>query len=173
MLFRPTRSKRICGNQLPDLTPITAAESAEEYNLAVLDALDNLGADYQVAAILESLDLPGLPVFLDPDPVPDVFIRVLDRDVILARGDVPTAPVAFPCTDVWTLRPGKPAGFSCCEAGDLSNAESLLYERIDVIFSLIPPLRVKANVLNNDPEDKTPSGLWPSDHATVVGRLFY
>jgi hypothetical protein len=46
-------------------------------------------------------------------------------------------------------------------------------ERIDVIFSLIPPVRVKANVLNNNPEDKTPSGLWPSDHATVVGRLFY
>ena len=81
--------------------------------------------------------------------------------------------LSFPYTDIWTLRPGKPAGFTCCEAADLSNAESMHDERIDVIFSLIPPERVKANVLNNNPEDKTPSGLWPSDHATVVGRLFY
>ena len=83
------------------------------------------------------------------------------------------SPISFPYTDIWTLRPGKPPGFTCCEAADLSNGESMLYERIDVIFSLIPPERVKANVLNNNPEDKTPSGLWPSDHATVVGRLFY
>jgi hypothetical protein len=268
-----------------------------------MDALQDLGADYQIAAIVENLNLPGLPVFLDLDPVPDVFIRVLDRDVILARGDVPAAAVAFPCakpsvdgcnydvvasatvlggdidiergfvgvdafvagqpyrfvnthlevqspsddplspliqafqatqlvatlsllappppgtellvlgdinsspvdppfpspyglayppyqqlangtdflgfpisfpyTDIWTLRPGKPPGFTCCEAADLSNAESMHDERIDVIFSLIPPARVKANVLNNNPEDKTPSGLWPSDHATVLGRLFY
>lgn len=272
-----------------------------------MDALQSLGADYYVAGIVENLNLfPGLPVFLDLDPVPDVLIRVLDRDVILARGDINAIPVAFPCakpsvdgcnydviatatvlggeiniergfvgvdatvngqayrfvnthlevqfpspnpyspliqaaqatqlvatlsllappppgtkllvvgdinsspehppfptpfappedlayppyqqlangttlydvpisppyTDIWTLRPGKPKGFTCCEAADLSNWESELYERIDVIFSLFPPAGVKANVLNNNPEDKTPSGLWPSDHATVVGRLF-
>jgi hypothetical protein len=266
-----------------------------------MDALLGLGADYYVAGIVENLNLlPGLPVFLNLDSVPDVLIRVLDRDVILARGDVFTSEVTFPCTkpsangcnyqvvafatvlgeminiergfvgvdaivngqdyrfvnthlevqspspdpdssliqafqatqlvttlslttppgiellvvgdinsspvdppflssyglayppyqqlangtdlfdfpisfpytDIWTMRPGKPRGFTCCEAADLSNAESMLYERIDVIFSLMPPVRVKANVLNNNPEDKTPSGLWPSDHATVVGRLF-
>jgi hypothetical protein len=92
----------------------------------------------------------------------------------LANGtDLFGNPLSFPYTDIWTLRPGKPPGFTCCEAADLSNAESMHDERIDVIFSLIPPVRVKANVLNNNPEDKTPSGLWPSDHATVVGRLFY
>ena len=266
-----------------------------------MEALQGLGADYYVAGIVENLNLvPGLPVFLDLDAVPDVFIRVLDRDVILARGDVLTSEVTFPCnkpsangcnydviasakilggdiniergfvgvdaivdgesyrfvnthlevqspsadalapliqasqasqlvatlsvttppgiellvvgdinsspedpafpapwglayppyqqlanginlfgakispsyTDIWTLRPGKPKGYTCCEAADLSNGESELYERIDVIFSLFPPAGVKANVLNNNPEDKTPSGLWPSDHATVVGRLF-
>jgi hypothetical protein len=266
-----------------------------------MDALQGLGANYHVAGIVENLNLvPGLPVFLDLDLVPDVVIRVLDRDVILARGDVGTVPVDFPCfkpsadgcnyeviasatvlggvidiergfvgvdatvndqayrfvnthlevqspssdplspliqafqaselvatlslttppgtellvvgdinsspvdpafpapwglayppyqqlanginlfgaqisspyTDIWTMRPGKPKGFTCCEAADLYNWESELYERIDVIFSLIRPAGVKANVLNNNPEDKTPSGLWPSDHATVVGRLF-
>jgi endonuclease/exonuclease/phosphatase family metal-dependent hydrolase len=270
---------------------------------------DALGSEYNVVGIVNNLDLPGLPVYLNDDLVPDVYIRVLDRDVILARSDVSATPVPFPCsdllqtpsedgcnyfmvaeatmpdgsplriqrgyvgvdttigdvdyrfvnthlevqypapeqdapliqavqmseligmllmttpmpggptlivagdinsnpltqpfltsygflayppyqqlatgvtfqgdqlplafTDIWPLRPGKPRGLTCCEAGDLSNTASMLYERIDVIFTLQPPMRVKANVLNNDPEDKTPSGLWPSDHASMVGRLFY
>jgi hypothetical protein len=279
------------------------SDAMNDHLQLTLDALQGLGADYYVAGIVENLNLPGLPVFLNLDAVPDVFIRVLDRDVILARGDVLTSevtftcnkpsangcnydviasasvlggviniergfvgvdavvdgqayrfvnthlevqspspdplspliqafqatqlvftlslldppppgtellvvgdinsspedppfpspygpayppyqqlangtdllnsPISFPYTDIWTLRPGKPPGFTCCEAANLANGESMLYERIDVIFSLILPVRVKANVLNNKPEDKTPSGLWPSDHATLVGRLFY
>jgi hypothetical protein len=275
-----------------------------------LDALDDLGADYYIAGVVENLTipdagfgLPGLPVFLNEgDAIPDVFIQVLDRDVILARGDVSSSTVTFPCSkpsvdgcnydviasaetlagtidvergfvgvdalvdgrayrfvnthleirypapeqdapliqagqasqlvgtmtlappppgtklllvgdinsspldpvflssfglayppyqqlatgvsvwgtpislpyaDVWNLRPGKPPGNTCCEAADLSNRKSMLDERIDVIFSLMPPSRVKANILNNNPDDKTPSGLWPSDHASVVARLYY
>ena len=357
-----------------DLTPIVAAESPLEYNLAVLDALsavaannapervqaladtileqnahlvglqemfrfdcvesgtmpdacslftaatndhlqltlDVVGDDYYLAGVVNNLTipdaefgLPGLPVFLDADLIPDVFIQVLDRDVILARSDVPTTVAALPClsakasedgcnystiaeadalgetisiqrgfvavdaevngqhyrfvnthlevqfpapeqdapliqaaqateliatmtlfpppaganliivgdinsdplhpvfqtsfgemayppykqlqmglsvwgdplsasyTDIWSLRPGKPPGHTCCEAADLSNNLSNHDERIDVIFNLQPPVRVKANVLNNDSEDKTTSGLWPSDHASVVGKLFY
>ena len=357
-----------------DLTPIVAAESPLEYNLAVLDALsavaannapervqaladtileqnahlvglqemfrfdcvesgtmpdacslftaatndhlqltlDVVGDDYYLAGVVNNLTipdaefgLPGLPVFLDADLIPDVFIQVLDRDVILARSDVPTTVAALPClsakasedgcnystiaeadalgetisiqrgyvavdaevngqdyrfvnthlevqfpapeqdapliqaaqateliatmtlfpppaganliivgdinsdplhpvfqtsfgemayppykqlqmglniwgdplsapyTDIWPLRPGKPPGHTCCEAADLSNNHSNHDERIDVIFNLQPPVRVKANVLNNDSEDKTASGLWPSDHASVVGKLFY
>ena len=81
--------------------------------------------------------------------------------------------ISLPYTDIWPLRPGKSPGFTCCEAADLSNGASMHDERIDVIFTLPQPLRVKANVLNNDPEDKTASGLWPSDHASMVGRLFF
>jgi hypothetical protein len=274
-----------------------------------LDALEDLGADYYVAGVVENLvipgagfALPGLPVFLNPeDDIPDVFIQVTDRDVILARADVVTEPVVIPCakpsrdgcnfdviatantlagpidvergfvavdalvngasyrfvnthlevqypapdpnapliqaaqasqmiytlsvlplppdtrllvvgdinsssmdpvfissfgptrppysqfetglslfddpislpyTDTWNLRPGKPAGFTCCQAADLSNNRSMLNERIDVIFALDVPQRTKANTLNHDQEDKTASGLWPSDHASVVARLY-
>ena len=74
--------------------------------------------------------------------------------------------------DTWTLRPGKPPGFTCCQAADLLNLDSILEERIDVIFSgELPDGKVKANVVGNDEADKTPSGLWPSDHAGVVTRL--
>jgi len=74
--------------------------------------------------------------------------------------------------DAWTLRPGKPKGFTCCYDEDLSIPEDL-YERVDVIFSSVLPTRVKANVVGNDEADQTNSGLWPSDHAGVVARMTY
>jgi len=67
--------------------------------------MTELGGSYEIAAVVENLALPpadfpfpGLPVFLDPDPFPDIFVTVLDRDVILSRSDVTAIPVAFPCT---------------------------------------------------------------------------
>jgi hypothetical protein len=74
--------------------------------------------------------------------------------------------------DAWTLRPGKPPGLTCCQDPDLLNPDSNLYERVDVTFLSDEPLgRVMANDVGNDEADKTPSGLWPSDHAGVVTRL--
>lgn len=81
-------------------------------------------------------------------------------------------PLAF--TDTWNLRPGHPDGFTCCELADLSNAPSLHYERIDLVFALpAPGATVKANVLDAEVDDKTLSGLWPSDHASVSAELTY
>ncbi len=74
--------------------------------------------------------------------------------------------------DTWDLRPGKPAGFTCCQSEALLNLDSVLDARIDVIFTDRPPLgKVKVNVTGNDEADRTPSGLWPSDHAGVVARM--
>jgi hypothetical protein len=72
--------------------------------------------------------------------------------------------------DAWTLRSGKPKGFTCCYDEDLSIPTDL-YERIDMIFSSELPSRVKATVVGNDEASQTPSGLWPSDHAGVVDRM--
>jgi hypothetical protein len=85
-------------------------------------------------------------------------------------------------TDAWTLRPGASTGkgaplvgFSCCQDEDLGNHKSKHYERIDLIFSLEPPARVKeARLLGESVSDKTPPkglGLWPSDHSSVAARL--
>jgi len=76
-------------------------------------------------------------------------------------------------TDTWKLRPGKPDGFTCCELTDLSNAPSMHYERVDIVFAWPAPAEVKSNVLNAKVEDKTPSGLWPSDHASVSAEFSY
>ena len=69
---------------------------------ATMTALDDLGAGYTVAAVVKNLDigpgtfpLPGLPLYLDPDSDPVLFVTVVDRDVILVRNDVSATPVPF------------------------------------------------------------------------------
>jgi hypothetical protein len=87
-------------------------------------------------------------------------------------------------TDAWTLRPGVASGMgaplvgnSCCQDEDLANHKSVLYERIDIIFSLDMPEDVRnARLLGESIADKTwPPGLgvWPSDHASVAVTLKY
>jgi hypothetical protein len=78
-------------------------------------------------------------------------------------------------TDIWQLRPGGLPGYTCCQLEDLSNHQSVLYERDDLIFSLDPPTSVKkARVVGATMSDKTPPpglGLWPSDHGSVTADL--
>lgn len=62
-------------------------------------------------------------------------------------------------------------GYTCCQDENLSNPESALSERIDHIFfrnrsGCVGP--VAARRVGHEPEDRTGSGLWPSDHAGVV-----
>ena len=46
-------------------------------------------------------------------------------------------------SDAWLLRPGNVPGLTCCQLTDLSNRKAELYERIDMLFSLEPPTKVK------------------------------
>jgi hypothetical protein len=77
--------------------------------------------------------------------------------------------------DVWMLRPGNVPGLTCCQAADLSNHRSQLYERVDLIWSSEPPLKVKqARVEGDTVNTKTHPpgrGLWPSDHGAVAATL--
>jgi endonuclease/exonuclease/phosphatase family metal-dependent hydrolase len=282
-----------------------------DHAAATVAALQGMGADYSAVATVKNLSLdfvfpgptegfgvPGIPVFLDLDLLPDIFVTVIDRDVILARGDVSATPVTFACakpsvdgcnfvnvapievagvpiniergfvavdatikgdafrfvnthlevrfpdpadplsmglqalqstellstltlnpepagsrvvlvgdfnsdpgdlppvpfftpyqqivtgraidgtpiaapfSDTWLLRPQDEPGLTCCEDGDLLNATSEHVRRVDIIFSKSLPDNVNASkVLNTSPDDKTPSGLWPSDHASVDAML--
>jgi endonuclease/exonuclease/phosphatase family metal-dependent hydrolase len=83
--------------------------------------------------------------------------------------------------DVWTKRLGAPGamGVTCCEASDLQNSPSLLDRRFDLIlFRTDQPGHgndglgsVFVDVTGNQESDRTPSGLWPSDHAGVVATI--
>ena len=85
--------------------------------------------------------------------------------------------IAAGFTDAWTLRPGNLDDFTCCQLGDLSNQQSVLYERVDLVFALEAPVGVKkARVLGANVSDKTPPaglGVWPSDHGSVSLTLRY
>ncbi|NNL68681.1 MAG: hypothetical protein HKO70_01800 [Acidimicrobiia bacterium] len=77
-------------------------------------------------------------------------------------------------SDVWNLRSfGSSPGYTCCQAELLDNPVSDLDERIDQIW-LGPGLETRwvfANTVGDRRWQKTPSGLWPSDHAGVIGYL--
>lgn len=291
----------------------TFGPAFNDHLTATLGALDGLGVTYYEAAQVRNLSLdfvfpgptavfgiPGIPVFLDLDLLPDIFVTVIDRDVILARSDVATTPANYVClkpsedgcnffnvagtsvggipidiergfvgvdatfkgdqyrfvnthlevrlpdpddpfssglqalqatellqflttqpepvgselivvgdfnsgpsdvppapfftpyqqfvtgnaingvpisapfTDTWLLRRQDEPGLTCCEDGLLMNPISMHVRRIDIIFSKTAPNKVIASkVLNTTAGDKTPSGLWPSDHASVDAMLEY
>jgi hypothetical protein len=82
--------------------------------------------------------------------------------------------------DAWTARKGRPdLGYTCCHNEFLNNPEPTLDERIDLIWvrnvtgdDPIPAIGpIQALVVGDDIKERTPSGLWPSDHAGVVARI--
>lgn len=80
--------------------------------------------------------------------------------------------------DVWDIqdKPPATAGFTCCQSELVDNSTSELDERIDVVladFGELVPEKIKADVLGDEPADKTPTGLWPSDHAGVAVKLSF
>jgi hypothetical protein len=72
--------------------------------------------------------------------------------------------------DAWTIK-GKGNGFTCCQADDLLNNDSSLTERTDLMM-LRGDFKVKnIGLVGNSQNDRTISGLWPSDHAGIVATL--
>ncbi len=92
----------------------------------------------------------------------------------LANGtDLFGSPLPYAMKDVWTQLRFKRKGYTCCQLADLSNARSMHDERIDVVFTYPAAKRAFANVLDSRVWDKTQSGLWPSDHGSVIAWLKY
>lgn len=94
---------------------------------------------------------------------------------VVLVGDLNTRPGSDPYnllmaagfSDAW--RSPQP-GATCCQAPDLSNDESLLDTRIDYV--MVRGLRALATrVIGDTQGSRTPSGLWPSDHAGVVSKV--
>jgi hypothetical protein len=87
--------------------------------------------------------------------------------------------------DVWKERRGpkrrrdRATGDTCCQDKDLLNLVSGLDRRIDLIWVRTaqfnhwgPTVRgVRANTIGDAESDRTPDGLWYSDHAGVSARM--
>jgi exonuclease III len=132
------------------------------------NSIINLIQAAQAQELIQELAFETLPLVVvgdfnsspDPDDVTSAY------ELIVAAG----------YEDIWTQfgrrrRPGN----TCCQAADLMNFESELFKRIDLIF-LRPPddaefLRSPVWVTGNRQRDKTDSGLWPSDHASVAAKI--
>jgi endonuclease/exonuclease/phosphatase family metal-dependent hydrolase len=72
--------------------------------------------------------------------------------------------------DAWNVAHGAATSLTCCQDEDLQNAVSKLSVRYDLVF--VRGLSVlDVNVVGDKSADKTPSGLWPSDHAGVIAKL--
>lgn len=72
--------------------------------------------------------------------------------------------------DLWDSV-GKGLGFTAVQNADLLNNISLLSERIDYIFFKNGWIPVKVKLVGESQNDRTKTGLWPSDHAGVLGEL--
>lgn len=133
---------------------------------------------------LETPDFPAIQLAQAGELVE--MIRDLDGSLV-AVGDFNSGPgdrnlapyellVTSGLADNWALAcPGDP-GPTCGQDEDLRNADSNLSARIDLILTRtagepgVGPCR-RALRVGRDPTSRTPSGLWPSDHAGVVAVL--
>lgn len=77
-------------------------------------------------------------------------------------------------TDSW-LRPGlTPAGLTCCQSETLDNPVATFNQRIDFIFTRNMPRQTQVigrDVVGASLADRTPGGLWPSDHGGLVATF--
>jgi endonuclease/exonuclease/phosphatase family metal-dependent hydrolase len=145
--------------EVRDFGPLLQAAQASELT-QILAALNSQLLNPHRAPIIVVGDFnsdPRDPVL--PGPIVPPYMQLTDKGF---AGFV----------DAWTRhRPGNPDGYTCCQEEDLVNRKSVLFERVDLIFSSAEPEKVKVHLVGEKIPDKMPSGLWPSDHAGVVGRM--
>lgn len=72
--------------------------------------------------------------------------------------------------DAWTIL-GEGSGFTCCQDASLLNQNSNLSKRIDLVLFHGNFKVQDIALVGNNQDNRTPSGLWPSDHAGVVAKL--
>jgi endonuclease/exonuclease/phosphatase family metal-dependent hydrolase len=65
----------------------------------------------------------------------------------------------------------KKPDLTCCQDADLANRNSNLTVRIDFVLTRGDLVASAVKVIGDKRGDKTPTGLWPSDHAGVTAIL--
>lgn len=127
-----------------------------------LEAFDERIRNLQAAELLGALSSSPHPVVVlgDLNSRPD--------DTAGAYGMLADAGYA----DAWAVAHGPAGGFTSGQAANLDNFPSLLDHRIDdVLYEPLGVEAITAEVLGDEPDDRTASGLWPSDHAGVSATL--
>jgi endonuclease/exonuclease/phosphatase family metal-dependent hydrolase len=73
--------------------------------------------------------------------------------------------------DAWKQRYPSVPGYTCCQAADLLNPTSALSYRIDLVLTRGSVSVQEIKLVGDRSTDRTPSGLWPSDHTGLAATL--
>jgi endonuclease/exonuclease/phosphatase family metal-dependent hydrolase len=114
----------------------------------------------QMAELLAGPAVTDLPVVLVGDLNSPTYGSSASYDLAIGAGFTDAVAAA-----------GLDYRLTCCQANDLLNPASTFDRRIDYVFYRGDFQVLGADVVGDDPADRTPSGLWPSDHAFVVTTL--
>jgi endonuclease/exonuclease/phosphatase family metal-dependent hydrolase len=134
--------------------------------------------DPQLAA-LQYAQASELLAIADASPYPVVLVGDLNT---AADGTTTTTYqdiLAAGFVDAWTIGRPRGLGYSSGQDKDLRNPVSKLRHRIDFIFYRDERTRAgksfngsaHVELVGEEPGDKTATGMWPSDHAGVLGAL--
>lgn len=140
-----------------------------------------------VNAHLETSDLAPIQIaqgnellsIVANDPLPVILVGDLNSSA--DGGTTPTYAnvLAAGFSDAWREANGSTPGLTCCQTASLTDEASALDQRIDFVFlseglqalSPVVSASLSADVIGADQNDRTASGLWPSDHAGVLVRF--
>jgi endonuclease/exonuclease/phosphatase family metal-dependent hydrolase len=126
--------------------------------------LEDLDLDVQAAQVQELLSgaaHEGGPILLVGDFNSDADAGGAAYGALLGAG----------FEDAWAHLMGGQPGYTCCQEADLLNPVSALSQRLDLVLYRKAFDARDIHLVGEAPEDRTPSGLWPSDHAGVAGSL--
>jgi hypothetical protein len=110
-------------------------------------------------------------------PSPLILVGDLNVTPDGSRGPTYANVLAAGFADVWTAANGGDDAPTCCFDADLSSTARVLTQRVDFIFvrDIFPRERLigsaAAWTVGDQLSDRTVGGLWPSDHAGLVGEL--
>ena len=138
---------------------ITCNGGKARYVCTHLEAMSGSVRDAQARQLIDVLSSTNLPVVvmgdMNAEPESEVHEQFTDAGYI----------------DAWAADHGSSEDPTCCQSGDLQNDKSELSRRIDYVFLRGALSPVSSTRVGSRPSDRTPGGLWPSDHAGVVTRV--
>lgn len=126
--------------------------------------LEGNSAEVRFAQANELLKGPGAT------DLPLIFIGDFNSDAESDESPTYDLLIDSGFIDAWDIA-GEGPGFTAFQARDLLNPISTLSERIDLILYRDGFNVKKIKRVGNQQRDRTPCGLWPSDHAGVVTAL--
>lgn len=126
--------------------------------------LEGEAVDIRIAQVNELLRGPGAT------SLPLVFIGDFNSNADGIDSPVYDMLIDSGFIDAWDIA-GEGPGFTGFQARNLLNPLSTLSERVDLILFRDSFNVEKIDTVGDKQRDRTPTGLWPSDHAGVVATI--